>query len=98
MLTPKLPSFIKLAKYKEFEYKPMYYNEAKEEMKKRYEKIKKEIQNAENNPNTHSTEIFRDKLRERWGRKTYGKSVSNFNFRVIIIIFLIVLGLWYIFK
>ncbi|HET6243380.1 MAG: hypothetical protein H0V01_11440 [Bacteroidetes bacterium] len=98
MLTPKLPSLFKQAKHKEFEYKPLYYNEANEQMKKRYETIKNELQNSEKKTGEHSSDIFKEKLKERWGRKTYAKSVSNYNLRIIVIVFLIVIVLWYLFK
>ena len=42
MQSPKLPSMFKTPKPKQFDYKPLYYNEAKEKRKKRYKRIKAE--------------------------------------------------------
>ena len=97
MLVPKLPSFFKQAKYKSFEYKPLYYNESKDEMKKRIELIKKELK-SENIPGDKLSDVFRNKIRNRWNRKTYGKSVRHSNIRIIAVLFLIVLVLWFLFR
>jgi hypothetical protein len=94
----KLPSFIKLPRHRIFEYKPRYYNEAKEEMKKRYEIARKELGLAEGEEGAHTTEAFRDKLKARWNRNSYGRSVSNSNYRVIFILLVILALLWYFFK
>ncbi|MGY6560773.1 MAG: hypothetical protein ACXITV_01570 [Luteibaculaceae bacterium] len=47
MRVPKLPSVFKNHTYrsaKRFDYKPLYYNEAKEQLQERIEKIKKEVE------------------------------------------------------
>ena len=47
MEAPKLPSMfgIKTRRPNQFYFEPRYYNEKKEKMKKRYERIGKEIEN-----------------------------------------------------
>ncbi len=42
MLSPKLPSMFKTPKPKHFDYKPLYYDEAKEEREKRHKRIRAE--------------------------------------------------------
>jgi hypothetical protein len=98
MLTPKLPSFIKLPRYKRFEYKPLYYNEAKEEMKNRYERIKDELNLSDPDKPGYKSDAFRERLKSRWNRNTYSKSVSTSNFRVFLILIVIVALIWYFFR
>lgn len=97
MLVPKLPSFFKQSKHKSFEYKPLYYNESKDEMKKRIELIKKELK-SEKAQGENEADPLRNKIRNRWSRKTYGKSVRHSNIRILAVLFLIVFVLWFLFK
>lgn len=98
MSTPKLPSFIKLPRHKNFEYKPLYYNEAKEEMKQRVERAKLELGLENEGVGQHTVEAFKEKLKGRWNRKSYGKGVANSNYRVLLILAVIIALLWYFFK
>jgi hypothetical protein len=91
ILFKKIPSFIKLPNYKKFEYRPRYYNEAKEKMEKRYKKFEKE-------KDTDESSLFREKIREKWSRGSYSSGVKNYNRRILIILFIVALILWYIFK
>ncbi|MGI8892381.1 MAG: hypothetical protein ACR2GN_02865 [Bacteroidia bacterium] len=44
MLVPKLPSFLKVPKYKTFNIEPRYYNPVKEEREKRIARIKADLE------------------------------------------------------
>jgi t-SNARE complex subunit (syntaxin) len=95
----KLPSFIKLPRHKKFAYRPRYYDEAKEEMKDRVERIKQEIEREEGKDTVSAGgESMRRSIKSRWRKDSYGKTVKNSNYRVMIILFIILLILWYVFK
>ena len=65
MPAPKIPSFFKSRNPKQFEYKPLYYNEAREEMKERRTRIAKELGKGEEDA-SFEPEVFRSRLRDRW--------------------------------
>ena len=97
MLTPKLPSFFKISKHKAFEYKPLYYNENKEKMKERYDRIKQEL-NHSGDYTGYSIDQFKSKIHERWARNSYHKTSRTSNIRILVLVLVIVAILWYIFK
>jgi hypothetical protein len=95
----KLPSFIKLPRNKKFAYRPRYYDEAKEEMKERVERIKQEIDQEEGkNIEGVDSERLKRSMRSQWRRDSYGKTVKSSNFRLMLIVFILLMILWYIFK
>jgi hypothetical protein len=96
-MSHKLPSFIKLPRNRKFEYKPMYYSEAKEEMDKMIESAKHELGLIPGSA-PHKTDAFREKLKARWVRNSYGRGAKNANYRVLMVLFVIIAILWYFFK
>lgn len=97
MEAPKLPSMfgIKTRRPNQFDFEPRYYNERKEKMKKRYDRIGKEVENegtARTNP-----EEFRSTLKENWGAGyARNKMGTTINRRVIIYIMALVALAYYI--
>lgn len=90
-------SFFKLNRHKQFEYKPLYYNEAKEELKHRIETIKRE-NGIDSEAAVNSKARMQQSIREKWNRKNYKESVSRSNRRVIIIIAVLLLISYFLFK
>lgn len=64
--------FFKRNEHKKFEYKPLYYNERKEELEKRREKFRRP-------KGEFSKEDLKEELHYRWGihRKTYTKKKND---------------------
>ncbi len=94
MKPPKIPSLFKTKKPNSFYYEPRYYDEKKEKMAERRERIARELNNEKNEP--ASTEQFRSTLRQSWG---YGRNRSEnkgINRRVLVYIVVLV-GLAYYF-
>jgi hypothetical protein len=91
-----LSRLFKLPHYKKFDYKPLYYNEVKEDLNSRVEQAKKEL--GQSSDDSVNTDHLRSRMRQRWNRNTYSKGVKSSNLRVIIIIAAIVLFLWWLFK
>jgi len=100
MEAPKLPSLFGLRTKdpNRFHYEPRYYDERKEKMKQRYERIGKEISNS-NNERTNKEE-FRSTLRENWNNGySRTKSGNQMNKRVIIyVIALLALAYYILFR
>jgi len=90
MLTPKIPSFFKTKKPNQFYFEPRYYNDRKEKMEQRYERISRELD--ESNSERTSSETFRSTLRENWGANR--KRKSGINYRVLFYI-VVLAGLAY---
>lgn len=90
-----MPSFFKKSRYKTFDYAPRYYDESKEKMKERYERIAAEI---EGKSSTFSEENFRSNLRENWRRnkKTSSPQAQSMIRMVLIAIILIVISYYYL--
>jgi len=97
MEAPKLPSMfgIKTRRPNQFYFEPRYYDEKKEKMKKRYERIGKEVEN-EGTVRTNPEE-FRSTLKENWGAGyARNKMGATINRRVIIYIVALLALAYYI--
>jgi hypothetical protein len=92
-----LSRLFKLPNHKRFDYKPRYFDEAKEDLNGRIEQAKKELgqSSSENGTNTH---LLRSRMRQRWNRNSYAKGVKSSNIRVVLIVAAIVIFLWWLFK
>lgn len=95
MEAPKLPSLFgfKSKRPNQFYIEPRYYDERKEKMKKRYDRIGKELENesfAKSNP-----EEFRSTLRENWGEGYSRRKVGSGMSRRVIIYLIALLALAY---
>lgn len=97
MEAPKLPSMfgIKTRRPSQFYFEPRYYDEKKEKMKKRYDRISKEVENTDNSRT--NPEEFRSTLKENWGAGyARNKMGSTINRRVLIYIVALVALAYYI--
>lgn len=86
MEAPKIPSLfgIRSKKPNQFYFEPRYYDERKEKMKKRYERIGREV-NSNPSFEKSSTEDFKSTIRENWGNSySRSRSGNQMNKRVII--------------
>ena len=86
MEAPRLPSMFgfRSKKPEQFYFEPRYYNERKEKMKKRYDRIGRELND---NPSFEksNTEDFKSNMRENWNNSyTRSRAGNQMNRRVII--------------
>lgn len=96
MKPPKLPSIFRTKKPKQFNFEPRYYDERKEKMKERYDRISREMDHT-NSDQTRS-ENFKSKLRENWGNSySRNRAGSQMNKRVIIYIIVLFALTYYFF-
>ena len=79
----KLPSFIKLPRYKRFNYKPVYYDAEKEELAQRIARIEKEV--AAEKRGELDSELLRKRLRSDWERGSRQGIIQKSNIRVALI-------------
>jgi hypothetical protein len=95
-----LSRLFKLPNHKKFEYRPRHFDEAKEELNQRVERIKQEVNREKTGKSSSfsSSEQLRSRMKQRWNRNSHSSSVKTSNMRVILIIAAIVLILWWIFK
>jgi len=77
MQVPKLPSFFKTARHRQFELKTRYYNAQKEDLDKR-------VKNAENG----KTNL---RFSKDWQQSKRSKENSTSNKRIILIVIILVL-------
>ena len=80
----KLPSLLSRPKYKRFEFQPRYYDPIKEDIKRRTDLIKKQL----NKRNTFSSDDYKSGIPGafRHGTSPAGKAV---NLQLLIVVFLI---------
>jgi len=77
MSAPKLPSFFKVAKNRQFEYKPTYYDQSKEELKERISRIKKDVE-REKSAGIYSTGL-KERMHQKWSRADQRKTHKRSN-------------------
>ncbi len=86
MEAPKIPSMFgfRSKKPNQFYFEPRYYNERKEKMKQRYDRIGQEVDNSKTAERTNP-EDFKATLRDNWGNGyARSKAGNQMNRRVII--------------
>lgn len=95
MEAPKLPSLFGLRSKRpnRFYFEPRYYNERKEKMKKRYDRIGKEL-DASSSERTNPEE-FKATLQENWGNGYARSKVGGQMSRRVIIYVIALLALAY---
>ncbi|HET8860666.1 hypothetical protein [Marivirga sp.] len=76
----KIPSIFRLPGHQRFEIKPRYYDPVKEDIEKRTDRIRKEVQNEREG---HSVESIRDAYKTRRGSN---RSADLFQFLMIVIV------------
>ena len=94
MSAPKIPSLFKTPRHKNFEFKPRYYNEAQERINERREQLKKEGFSSDD----EKIGLIKYRINQKFQRQQYKKSKKQANSRIFIVIALILLVLYYIFK
>lgn len=94
MNAPKIPSLFKTPRHKQFEFKPRYYNEAKERINERREQLKKEGWASDD----EKIGLIKYRINQKFQRQQYRQGIKQSNIRIILVIVLILLVLYYIFK
>ncbi len=78
----------KIPAHRTFEHTPIYYNPAKEDLKRR-------VQGVEEEGQSHASKIARGSLKESWGRSArISKSNRSSSIRLVSIIFILALVSW----
>ena len=80
----KLPSLLSRPKYKRFEYQPRYYDPIKEDIKRRTDLIKKQL----NKKNTFSSDDYKPGIPGAFRRRT-SPARKAVNLQLLIVVFLI---------
>lgn len=89
----KLSLFKMPSSYKRYNLQPRYYDERKENLKR---KLEREAKIAEN---VSAREIkFQSKLEETWGNVDRKSQILKSNIRLLVILVLICGGVFYVFK
>jgi CRISPR/Cas system endoribonuclease Cas6 (RAMP superfamily) len=83
-------TFFKTPKNKHFNYKPVYWDKAKEEREKR-------MKSALQDNDKEYAQALRERLELRWKRSTGATARKNSNIRLVAIIFLLALVSYYLF-
>lgn len=82
----KLPSLVRLPKYKRFNVEPRYYDPIKEDIEERTSRIKKELE-ADKNPNAPSD--YRDHLHQTFSKRETRERGTTMLQLVIVLILLV---------
>jgi len=80
-----VPRLFKLSKPKQFNYRPLYYNQDKEELEERIRNIEAEVR-AEQQGGEYSPRIRKGYMREKFTRGTKAKKDSNRRLLIIMVI------------
>lgn len=83
-------TFFKTPKNKHFNYKPVFWDKAKEDREKR-------MKTALEDNNTEYSQALRERMELRWKRSTGATARKNSNIRLVGIIFLLGLVSYYLF-
>lgn len=79
----RLPTFIKLPRYKRFNYKPVFYDAEKEDLEQRVARIEKEV--AAEKRGELNSDLLRQRLRSDWERGSRQGIIQKSNIRVALI-------------
>lgn len=85
-------SFFRMPKPRQFNYRPMYYDENKENLKARIATIEAEVK-AEKAPYQPDESRFRSNMSKSWVREK-DRQFQNINFRVIVIAGLLAIAIY----
>ena len=92
-----LPSFFRSYKYKIFDYKPLYYNENKEELENIIKNA--ELETGSKKSTRFTTSITRGSFREKRINVRHTNIQSTIRFLIILIVLLLLFGLsFYLYK
>lgn len=83
-------SFFKLPRHKNFNYKPLYWDKAKEERDKR---MKSALEDTEKD----YSQALRDRLQMRWKRNAGARERKSSNLRLVAIIGVLFLVVYFLF-
>jgi len=91
MEAPKIPSMFgfRTKRPTQFYFEPRYYDEKKEKMKQRYNRIGKEV-DSKNETEKIRTEEFKSTIKENWGNG-YSRSRARNKMSIRVIIYVVAL-------
>lgn len=92
MEAPKIPSMFgfRTKKPERFYFEPRYYDERKEKMKKRYDRIERQV-NQNPTFEKSNTDDFKSSIRENWDN-SYSRSRAGNKMNTRVIIYVLALG------
>jgi len=95
MEPPKIPSLFgfRTKRPNQFYFEPRYYDERKEKMQQRYDRINKEVENSASKKT--NAEDYKSTLRESWSNNYSKRKTGNQINRRVIIYIVVLLGLAY---
>ncbi len=99
MEAPRIPSLFKFGRTngpKRFEFQTRYYDEQKERMKERYDRLKLEV-SEEELTRTQTRDRMRAAIDQKWKRGQYQKASALQRIRVLIIVLILGLGSYYLY-
>lgn len=94
MSAPKIPSLFKTPRHKNFEFKPRYYNEDQERINERREQLRKAGMVSDD----EKIGLIKYRINQKFQRQQYQQGIKQANSRIFIVIVIILLVLFYIFK
>ncbi len=101
MKGPRIPSVFRVFRSKDpqqFEYRPRYYNEAKERIEERYAEIEKEMEMGEEEKLVMKEQVrFRHEMQDKWVRDHRSRTTRSANIRLLIIFLFLCLLCYIIF-
>jgi hypothetical protein len=83
-------------KHKRFEYIPRYYNEDKEVIQAKIDRAREENL-VDKNGNYARSISFQSKMQDRWGNPDHKVQTMRSNFRLIIILIILLVAFYYVF-
>ncbi|MFW5724871.1 MAG: hypothetical protein ACOCX0_00385 [Bacteroidota bacterium] len=83
-------TFFKTSKNKQFNYKPVYWDKAKEEREKR-------MKSAFEETNKDYAEALRERMDLRWKRNSGARARTSSNVRLVAVLLALALAFYYIF-
>ena len=96
MEAPRIPSFFKSRRAKEFRYKPWFYDPVKEDIQNRTEKIKAELERREKE--NSDPEGFESRIAGSFGNNSSYKESSSgmLRFTIMVVLFFGTIGYLYL--
>lgn len=100
MEAPRLPSFFKSKRARQFEYRPFYYDKEKEERRlRRKEFAKTEDDNRAPKDAEKSEKLFHSNIRGQWGKtNSVHRIKTSSNQRLIFIIVALLALCWWFYR
>ena len=90
-----MPSFFRLTKNKQFNYIPRYYNEQKEEMKKRKKRIAREIDAEQDSTGEKRIPLMKGQIKNYYLQNS-NTDKRQYGIRVLVIIVILLFLAYYL--